>query len=410
MIEISVPHAPTQRSVEQRVTYALKILVLVVLGAVILGAILSFFGRIPSVTVILVGAIFFTYVIYPAVKFLRARMPLVAAVLLVYLAIAGLVTLGVSTVAPALIDDSQSLVKSSPTLVHNAQTFVSDPNNPIFARLPASLRAYIATLPVDLERRARGYAGEAASRAVGLLASVLGLLATLVVVPVLALYLLMEAPELIRDFLRVIPFSAQPKTLALMHDLDNVLGGFIRGQLTVGATIGACITIALLLLHVKYAVLIGVTAGLLDVIPYVGAIVGFVPSVGLALANDGWQHALIVALVFAAIFQAEGHFIAPKIVSDSVGLTPLMVIVAILVGGELLGIGGMFLAVPVAAVLRVIILHAIPNVRRGQTTVPVMAATVTEPAPLPGVSMTGLPVAAGPPSPTAETVKQAESV
>lgn len=409
MHEISVPPVHESPSVERRVTYALKILALVILGALALSAILSFFGRIPAVTVILVGAIFFTYVIYPAVKFLRDRMPLVAAVLLVYLAIGGIVTIGIATVAPALISDSQALVKSSPTLVHNAQTFVSDPNNPIFARLPTAIRDYLVTLPVDLEHRARGYAGEAASRAVGLLASVLGLLATLVVIPVLALYLLMETPELIRALLRIIPLSAQPKTLALMHDLDNVLGGFIRGQLTVGATIGVCITIALLLLHVKYAVLIGVTAGLLDVIPYVGAIVGFVPSVGLALANDGWQHALIVALVFAAIFQAEGHFIAPRIVSDSVGLTPLMVIIAILIGGELLGIGGMFLAVPAAAILRVIILHAVPNARRAQTVVPVMAATVTEPAPLHEVSMTGLPVAEGPPSPTVETEKQAEA-
>ncbi len=375
-----------------------------------LSAILTFLGRIPSVAVILIGAMFFTYVIYPAVRFLRARMPLVAAVLVVYLAIAGIVATGIATVAPALIDDTQSLVKSSPALVHNAQAFVANPNNPIIARLPLATRLYLTTLPVQLEKRARDYAGEAASRAFAVVASAVGLLATVIVIPVLSLYLLVEAPELIRDFMRVIPFSAQPKALALMHDLDNVLGGFIRGQLTVGATIGVCITIALLVLHVKYAVLIGVTAGLFDVIPFVGAIVGFVPSVALALANDGWQHALIVAVVFAAIFQAEGHFIAPKIVSNSVGLSPLMVIVAILIGGELLGIAGMFLAVPIAAMLRVIILHSVPNARRPQTVMPVMAATVTEPSPEHGVSIAGLPVAVGPPSPSIETEKQVAAV
>ena len=157
------------------------------------------------------------------------------------------------------------------------------------------------------------------------------------------------------------PEDARTKTSAIVRDLDGALGGFIRGQLLVGATIGACITIALLILHVRYAVLIGVLAGLFDIIPYVGAIVGFVPSVGLALVDDGWQHALVVAAVFIGIFQLEGHFIAPKIVSDSVGLSPLMVIVAILIGGELLGIGGMFLAVPVAAIMRVFILHAFPE-------------------------------------------------
>ncbi len=410
MIDAPAPATRRPLSVEQRVTYALKVLALVSLGGALLWAILMFIGRIPSVAVILVGAVFFTYVIYPAVRRLNAHMPLVAAILLVYLAIAGLVSLGVATIAPALVSDAQSLVKESPTLVRHAQAAVSDPTNPIFAHMPATLRDYLVTLPPELQRKAQGYGGEAASRVLSLLASVVGLLATCIVIPVLALYLLIEAPGLIRDFMRVVPLPAQPKALALMHDLDNVLGGFIRGQLTVGATIGVCITVALLILHVKYAVLIGVMAGLLDVIPYVGAIAGFVPSVTLALANDGWQHALIVALVFAGIFQAEGHFIAPKIVSDSVGLTPLMVIIAILIGGELLGITGMFIAVPIAAVMRVIILHAVPNARRPQTVMPVMAATVTEPAPVPGASIAGLPVAPGPPSPNAATAKQADGL
>ncbi len=374
-----------------------------------LSAILSFIGRIPSVAVILVGAIFFTYVIYPAVRWLNGRMPLIWAIVVVYAGIAAVVAIAVSTVAPALFNDSQSLVKSTPQLVHKAQAFVSNPNNPLIAHLPLAARDYLTSLPAELAHKAQGYAGEAASRIVGLLASALGLLATLIVIPVLSMYLLIESPGLIRGLMRVIPPKAQPKTLAIMHDLDNVLGGFIRGQLTVGATIGVCITIALLLLHVKYAVLIGVTAGLFDVIPYVGAIVGFIPSVSLALANDGWQHALIVAVVFAAIFQAEGHFIAPRIVSDSVGLTPLMVIIAILIGGELLGIAGMFLAVPIAAVVRIVILQALPSARVAQTVMPVPAATVTEPPPSHGETIAGLPIAPGPPSPSGITSKDPES-
>ncbi|GAC1306313.1 MAG: hypothetical protein NVSMB21_08930 [Vulcanimicrobiaceae bacterium] len=404
MTEMKPPARRRSRN-DRRVTYALKVLALVALVAVMLSAVVNFIGRIPSVAVIIIGAIFFTYIIYPAVRYLNARVPLIWAIVIVYAAIVALVAFGIATVAPALVDDSQNLIKTLPTLVHTTQAAVSNPRNPIFARLPVPMRVYLASLPPELLHRAQGYGGEAASRVLSLVASAVGVLATLIVIPVLSLYLLMEAPELIRDLMRVIPPKSQPKALAFLHDLDNVLGGFIRGQLTVGATIGVCITIALLVLHVKYAVLIGVTAGLLDVIPYVGALVGFVPSVTLALANDGWQHAIIVALVFAAIFQAEGHFIAPRIVSDSVGLTPLMVIVAILIGGELLGIGGMFLAVPVAAVLRIVILHAVPNARKAPTVLPVPAATVTDTSPH-GGTIAGLPVAAGPPAPNAMTASE----
>ncbi len=344
-------------------TYALKILLLIALTAVMLSAVLDFIGRIRSVAVVVVGAVFFTYAIYPLVRRLNARLPLLWSILLVYAGIVVIVAFGVSVVVPALYADSQSLVRASPQIVHNAQAFFSNPKNPLIARLPESVRAYLATVPPQLERLGQTYAATGAAGVFALLLSVFGLLATVVVIPVISVYLMIEAPGLIASALRALPARARPEALALLRDLDKVLGGFIRGQLTVGATIGACITVALLILHVKYAVLIGVAAGFFDVIPYVGALVGFVPSVTLAFFNDGWQHALIVAVVFALIFQAEGHFIAPKIVSDSVGLSPLMVIVAILIGADLLGIVGMFLAVPIAAALRVIVAHAVPGLR-----------------------------------------------
>ena len=147
----------------------------------------------------------------------------------------------------------------------------------------------------------------------------------------------------------------------MLADLDKVLGGFIRGQVIVGATIGACITIALLIMHVPHGLLIGVMSGVLDIIPYIGAIATFVPAVGLAYASSGWQHALIVALIFIGVFQAEGHFISPKIVSESVGLSRWVVVVAGLIGGELLGIAGMFRAVAVAGMIRVLRQHYIPE-------------------------------------------------
>jgi predicted PurR-regulated permease PerM len=368
---------PARRSRgERRVTYALKILLLIALTAVMLSAVLDFIGRIRSVAVVVVGAIFFTYAIYPLVRRLNARFPLLWSILLAYVGIVAIIAFGVAVVVPALYADSQSLVRTSPELVHNAQVFFSNPHNPLIARLPESVRGYLATVPPQLAKLGQDYAAAGAASFFALLLSVVGLLATVVVIPVISVYLMIEAPGLIRAGLQALPARARPEALALMHDLDKVLGGFIRGQLTVGATIGAFITLALLILHVKYAVLIGVVAGIFDVIPYVGALVGFVPSVTLAFFNDGWQHALIVAAVFALIFQAEGHFIAPKIVSDSVGLSPLMVIVAILIGGDLLGIAGMFLAVPIAAVLRVVILHAVPGLRPPPPLVPPAPATV----------------------------------
>ena len=349
------------------------------LAAIALGAILTFLGRIPSVTVILIGAVFFTYVIYPVVRSIHLRgVPLWVALAITYVAIVAVVAFALTFVLPPLIDDSTSVVQSTPHFVAVARDYVQNPHNPIIARFPPVAREQLATLPTRLVAFAQTYAGMAAGRVFSFLASLAGIVATIVVIPVISAYLIFEAPELIEALVRVVPQPARAKTIAVLRDIDGVLGGFIRGQLLVGASIGICITIALLILHVKYALLIGVIAGLFDVIPYVGAIVGFVPSVALALFNDGWQHAVVVAIVFVLIFQAEGHFIAPRIVSQSVGLTPLMVIVAILVGGELGGIGGMFTAVPIAAVIRVVILQALPSIRRQPPAPP--AASIGEAA------------------------------
>jgi predicted PurR-regulated permease PerM len=355
------PAALRRSRAERRVTFALKVLALVVLAAIALSAVVDFLGRVNAFAVIMIGAIFFTYVIFPAVRRLNRSLPVVWSIVLVYLGIAIVGGFGLAVVVPALASDAQSLVKAMPSIVHNAQVFFSDPRNPIVARLPASVRDYLAGLAPQAASLGEQYAGEAATRVFTLLLSTVAVIATVVVIPVISVYLMLEAPAIERAFLSVVPPRARVKTLAVMRDLDHVLGGFIRGQLTVGATIGAAITVVLLIMHIRYAVLIGVVAGLFDAIPYVGAVVAFVPSVLLALFNDGPQHALIIAVAFVVIFQLEGHVIAPRIVSDSVGLSPLTVIVAILIGGELAGIGGLFIAVPIAAALRVLIIHLVPR-------------------------------------------------
>jgi len=295
------------------------------------------------------------------VRRLSQRMSQLWAIVIVYAALAVVVGFAAAVILPTLSAESQSLVHSYPMIIHNAQAYVSDPDNPILSRLPLSARDWLAALPAQLGTLGEKYAGAAASRAFTILLSTVAVLATVVVVPILSVYLMLEAPTLIASFLGMLPPRARPKATAVLHDLDKVLGGFIRGQFLVGATIGTAITLVLVLFRVKYGVLIGVAAGLLDIIPYVGAIVAFIPATLLALFNDGWQHALIIAGLFVVIFQLEGHFIAPRIVSDSVGLSPLTVIVAILIGADLGGIGGMFLAVPIASILKVVIAHSLPN-------------------------------------------------
>jgi predicted PurR-regulated permease PerM len=117
----------------------------------------------------------------------------------------------------------------------------------------------------------------------------------------------------------------------------------------------------LVIMHVPFALVIACAAAVFNLIPYAGAIAGFIPSVLLALAYNGWQNALIVAIGFAVIQQIDGDFIVPRIMNASVKLSPVVIIVSIIGFGSLFGIFGALVAVPIAAMLRVLKLHFAPS-------------------------------------------------
>ena len=351
---------PGLRRADARVTYWLKVLALIALTVFMLSSVLHFLARIPAVTVVLIGTIFFTYLIYPAVHAIHRRgVSLGGSVAIVYILALLIVAFGFSFVIPPLIHEMQQLAGATPSFVAAVQRFISDPNSPGAHFLPQEVREYLVTVYTQIAAYVQRSAAQLTTGFFTIVLSTFSLVATLVIIPILSIYLIFEAESLTAALVGLIPTRARPETLRVIADLDRVLGDFIRGQVIVGATVGTCIAIGLLIMHVPYALLIGVAAGVLDIIPYIGAIATFVPAVALAYASGGWQHAVIVALIFIGVFQAEGHFIAPKIVSESVGLSPLVVIVAVLIGGELLGIPGMFIAVPVAGMLRVLRMHFI---------------------------------------------------
>jgi predicted PurR-regulated permease PerM len=345
---------------EARVTYWLKVLLLAVLAVYVLGGILSLLARIQSIAIIVIAAIFFAYLIYPVVRALNQRLPLVISVLIVYAAFVVVVGLIMTFILPALSYDVTQIVQNYPRVAAYVQSEITNPHTPFFSRLPDWLRHALANLPASsgLWLRTHGY--DAARSAVAVITGTVTIFATFVIVPVLAAYLLLDSENIKRYFIALIPVNRRDTTLSILSELEQVIGGFIRGQILVGASVGFLITIMLMILHVQYAVLIGVAAAVLDIIPYIGAVVAFIPGVLIAFFTNGLGNAAIVAVLFVLIFETEGHLLAPNIVSKTVALSPLTVLLAILIGGELMGIVGMFIAVPVAGMLRVLALHVVP--------------------------------------------------
>ena len=181
----------------------------------------------------------------------------------------------------------------------------------------------------------------------------------LVIIPVAAFYLLRDWNIVVERMHALVPRSIEPIVVRLTHESDETLGGFLRGQLSVMIILGTLYGIGLWSVGISVGPLIGMVAGLISFVPYLGAIVGVGMGVIAALVQyqDSF-HVLLVAIVFIVGQLLEGYVLVPKLVGDKIGLHPVAVMFAILAGGELFGFVGVLLALPVAAVVMVLLRYA----------------------------------------------------
>ena len=190
--------------------------------------------------------------------------------------------------------------------------------------------------------------------------SLFGFLAGLALVPVYVFYFLLEKRGIKQnwtDYLPVHESRVKEEIVFVLHSINDCLIVFFRGQVLVAMCVGALLTTGFLVIGLEYAILLGVMAGLLSIIPYLGVALSIIPAFVLSMIqfvpDHGWLKPVLVLVVFAAVQAMEGLFISPKIIGDRVGLHPLTIIVAVMVGTTLLGgIMGGVLAIPLTAALR----------------------------------------------------------
>lgn len=345
----------------QNVDFSWKMLLSALLVIMIFGYVINFVERIGEVFLIIVGAIFFAYLIYPLIRWLNRKLPLIVSILIVYAVLAGIVAVGLLYLIPAISSETATLVKSWPSIQTKIEVWVREPNNPLFKHAPAMVRDEVAALPHTIALWIQTHAGATFGNALMVLIGTAAFIGACIVVPVLGAYLLNDSETIKRFFIGFVPQRKRDATLQLLGELEQVIGGFIRGQLLVGVSVGILIAIGLTFIGEPYAILIGAVAGLLDFIPYIGPVIAAIPAVTIAFVSGGAPLAVKVIIVFILANQAEGHIIAPNIVSRTIQLSPSAVVIAILIGGKLYGLPGLFIAVPVAAIIRVLLLHVIPG-------------------------------------------------
>ncbi len=191
--------------------------------------------------------------------------------------------------------------------------------------------------------------------------AIVGFVTTVLLIPIVAYFMMKDWPRIVGFVHNLIPKAHKSTINGLLDQIDRKISGFIRGQLSVCLILGTMYAIALSFAGLQYGALIGIGTGLLSIIPYVGSTIGLISSLGVAALQSGgdFTYVGIIAVIFFTGQFIEGNFIAPKLIGDSVGLHPLWIIFALMAGGSLIGLVGMLMAIPVAAIVSVLLGFAI---------------------------------------------------
>lgn len=317
------------------------------------------------------------YIVDPLVDRLSGRMPRAAAILLLGLPVLGLLGVLLAYGIPALWNQGVDLVGRLPAVLERMAAWLEGlPRRIGLIELPgvdgAALAERIREVDTEmvlamLAERREEILDHLWSGALGLgrgVATVITVLSYVVLTPVLLFYLLRDWDRLVAGVMRLVPPARRGSVATFGVELDRKIAGYLRGQLTVAAICGGLTALGLWLLDFPYALLLGALAGGLGMIPYVGLVVSLVPAVIIALLTPAPLLGILkVAAVFGGVSVLEGSVLAPRIVGDSTQLHPVVVVLALALGGYFFGFPGLLLGVPAAAALKLLAQRGVERYR-----------------------------------------------
>jgi predicted PurR-regulated permease PerM len=329
---------------------------LVVVASLALAALVLYYLRVVLTPFFLAFAL--AYLLDPAVDGLqRLRLPRSGAIAVLLLCVAGAIIALILVIYPTLRLQVETLAQALPGYVTTIQAWLTPVIERVAQMDPARAQAFLQEilqrfegLPWQILSHLSVVLGSTLESLRGLFTVVLNLF----VIPVVTFYFLRDIDHMRVALPTFLPVSYRDWLMSKIAEIDTLLSGFVRGQLLVALTLMVLYTIGLALVGTPSSILLGLLAGAASMVPFMGLVVGFFPSLLLTyLQYHDWQHLVGVAAVFIVVQALEGNFITPKIVGERLGLHPVVVLLAVLVGGDLFGFLGILLAVPATAVIKV---------------------------------------------------------
>ncbi len=291
----------------------------------------------------LIFAVIVASALEPAIEWLRERrVPRILGVILIYLAIGVLLFFFIYLVVPLLLDEFQSVAVVFPEIEGRLRLGIEQVESPL---LPFFIKNLDGLLSMPTE-----YLGRLGGGLVGFAAGIFGGVFTFLLIIVFSVYLAAQE-EGITNFLRLVtPLQHESYVVDLWKRSQKKLGRWVRAQMLLGAIVGVLIFFGLTFLGVKHALFFAIIAAVFEVIPVVGPILAAVPAVATALLSSPFSGILVTAL-YVVVQQIESHVIVPVVMRKAIGLSPLIVVLALVIGAKIGGFFGILLAVPITAVL-----------------------------------------------------------
>ncbi|MFK9091352.1 AI-2E family transporter [Bacillus salipaludis] len=296
---------------------------------------------------------FITYLLHPIVEKLHEKgLHRGLAILIIYIIFFGGIFVGLYKGIPAIIDQLKDLSESAPAFAEQYRGWID------------TLQSHTRAWPDGLQARINEGIDSFEKKMDSLLTIIVNILmkflnsaVLMLIIPFIAFYMLKDFPLIKRAVWYITPKKWRKKGTLFLKDVDESLGSYIRGQLLVCIIIGSISALLFWVFDLKYPLLLGLIVGATNVIPYFGPIIGAVPAVIIAATTSVKLVIITLVIVFGLQF-LEGNILSPYIVGKSLHMHPLVIMVALTAGGEIGGILGLILAVPVLAVLKVGIIHA----------------------------------------------------
>ncbi len=299
-------------------------------------------------------SIIIAYLLNPIVRLLHQRnVPRGMAVIIIYFTFMLVFTVFFLNAIPTFLKQSRELTEHIPELIQTYQVWLQEFNSHKY-QLPETIRLGIDQALQNIEAKTTDYFANLLNGAGGFIQKFIGFF----VIPFLVFYLLKDMESIQKGILLFVPRSQRKEFSKLIHDIDEALGNYIAGQLLVSLIVGALAYIGYWVIGMPYTLILALIITITNIIPFIGPIIGAAPSILVAITIS-WEMAVAVLIVNLVVQVLEGNLVSPFIMGRRLHMHPILIIFALLLGGELGGLIGLIFAVPILAILRVIVHHVI---------------------------------------------------